>query len=49
MITVYIKTDHLQYAFKLNLMTVIFFAVCVQTVIEMHRVFDAAFVNINLY
>ena len=43
------KTDHLQCAFKLNLMIIIFFAVCVQTVIEMHRVFSAAFVSMNLY
>ena len=44
-----IKIDHLQYAFKLNLIIIIFFTVCVQTVIEMHRVFSVTFININLY
>ncbi len=47
--TVCIKTDHLQYIFKLNLMIIIFSVVYVQTVIKMHRIFSAAFVNINLY
>jgi len=47
--TMCMKTDHLQYAFKLSLIIIIFSAVHVQTVIEMHRVFSAAFVNINLY
>jgi len=47
--TVYIKISYLQYAFKLSSMTVIFSAVCVWTVIEMYRVFSAAFVSINLY
>ncbi len=43
------KTDHLQCVFKLNLMTIIFFIVYVQTVIEMHRVFSVAFISISLY
>ncbi len=47
--TVYMKTDHLQYIFKLNLMIIIFSAVYVQTVIEMHRLFSITFININLY
>jgi len=41
--------SYLQYAFKSSLMTVIFSVICVQTVIEMCRVFSVAFVNINLY
>jgi len=49
MTTIYIKTDHLQCAFRLNLIIIIFFTVYVQTIIEMHRIFSAAFVNINLY
>jgi len=49
MITIYIKISHLQYVSKLNLIIVIFYAVCIQTVIEVCRVFDAAFININLY
>ncbi len=48
-ITVYIKINYLQYTFKLSLIIIIFFTVHIQTVIKMHRVFSAAFVNINLY
>jgi len=47
--TVYIKISYLQCAFKLNSMIIIFSAVCVQTVIKMHRVFSAAFISISLY
>jgi len=47
--TVYMKINCLQCVFRSSLMTVIFFTVCVQTVIEVHRIFSAAFVNINLY
>jgi len=49
MTTVYMKTSHLQYIFKLNLMIIIFSAVYVQTVIKMYRVFSVAFINISLY
>ncbi len=49
MTTVYMKTSHLQCTFKLSLIIIIFSAVHVQTVIEMHRVFSAAFISINLY
>ncbi len=48
-ITVCIKTDYLQYAFKLNLIIIIFSVICVQTVIKIHKVFSAAFVSMNLY
>ncbi len=47
--TVYIKMSYLQCVFRLNLIIIIFFAVHVQTVIEIHRVFSAAFVSMNLY
>ncbi len=47
--TEYIKINCLQYIFKLSLIIIIFSIICVQTVIKMHRVFSAAFININLY
>jgi len=47
--TACMKTDYLQCVFRLSLMIIIFSVVCVQTVIEMHRIFSAAFVNISLY
>jgi len=47
--TVCIKISYLQCAFKLSLIIIIFFIVCVQAVIEMYRVFDAAFISISLY
>ncbi len=49
MTTMYIKMSHLQCAFRSSLMIIIFSAVCIQTVIEIHRVFSVAFISMNLY